>query len=240
MTSFVLVHGGWHGAWCWDRVVPILSAAGHEVATPTLTGLGDRAAEASPAVSVETHAADIEQAVRASRGPVVLVTHSYSGAPAEVAAPRLVDRLVRIVHIDSFALADGEAILDTFPAPVRDAVLAQAVATGDGWQVDPLPPHLLGLTDAEDIDFVMPRLTPQPLRTMREPVVIASGAEGVPRSYVECMIGSDTKPFGVFAARARSCGWETVDLDAGHEVMITDPEALARLLAALPVGSRAA
>jgi pimeloyl-ACP methyl ester carboxylesterase len=110
MTSFVLVHGGWHGAWCWERVVPLLTAAGHHAATPTLTGLGDRAAEATPDLSVGTHAADIEQAVRGIRGPVVLVAHSYSGAPVEMAAPRLADRLIRIVHIDSFCLDDGEAM----------------------------------------------------------------------------------------------------------------------------------
>jgi hypothetical protein len=181
------------------------------------------------------HAAEIEHAVRRMGGPVVLVTHSYSGAPAEVAAPRLVDRLLRIVHLDSFALDDGEAIFDTFPPPVRDAILAQAAATGDGWKVDPLPPPLLGLVTADDIASVMPRLTPQPLWTMQEPVRIAPGAEEVPRTYVECMIGAESKPFGFFAARARARGWHSVSLDTGHEVMITDPEVLARLLAELPV-----
>jgi Alpha/beta hydrolase family len=237
MTSFVLVHGGWHGGWCWERVVPLLTAAGHDVATPTLAGLGDRAAQASPDIGIDTHAAEIEHAVRRAREPVVLVTHSYSGAPAEVAAPRLVDRLMRIVHLDSFALEDGEAIFDTFPPPVRDAILAQVAATGSGWKVDPLPPGLLGLVTAEDIAFVMPRLTPQPLRTMQEPVTIASGAEDVPRTYVECMIGAETKPFGFFADRARARGWDSRSLDTGHEVMITDAEILARLLVELPVPS---
>jgi hypothetical protein len=167
----------------------------------------------------------------------VLVTHSYSGAPAEVAAPRLADRLQRIVHIDSFALEDGEAVFDTFPPPVRDAILTQVAATGDGWKVDPLPAALLGLVAAEDIAFVMPRLTPQPLRTMQEPVNIASGAEDVPRTYVECMIGADTKPFGFFADRARARGWDRRSLDTGHEVMITDAEILARLLVELPIPS---
>jgi pimeloyl-ACP methyl ester carboxylesterase len=237
MTSFVLVHGGWHGGWCWERVVPLLTAAGHDVVTPTLAGLGDRAAQASPDLSIETHAADIEQAVRHADGPVVLVTHSYSGAPAEVAAPRLADRLTRIVHIDSFALDDGEAIFDTFPPPVRDAILAQVAATGDGWKVDPLPPPLMGLVAAEDIAYVMPRLTPQPLRTMQEPVRIASGAENIPRTYLECMIGAETKPFGFFADRARARGWDSRSLNTGHEVMITDAEILARLLVELPIPS---
>jgi pimeloyl-ACP methyl ester carboxylesterase len=240
MTSFVLVHGGWHGGWCWDRVTPLLTAAGHHVAAPTLTGLGDRAAEAHADISIEMHAADIEQAVRAQGGPVVLVSHSYSGAPIEVAAPRLADRLARIVHIDSFALDDGEAILDTFPPPVRDAVLAQAAATGSGWRVEPLPPPLLGLSDPDDIAFVVPRLTVQPLRTMQEPVRIGPGAEDVPRTYVECMIGADSKPFGLFADRARAQGWDSRVIDASHEVMITDPPLVANLLLETAVARTAA
>ena len=240
MTSFVLVHGGWHGGWCWDRVVPLLAASGHDVATPTLVGLGDRVAEASADISIGTHAVEIEQAVRSTSGPVVLVAHSYSGAPVEVAAPRLVDKLARIVHIDSFALDDGEAIFDTFPPPVRDAVLAQVAATGAGWQVEPLPPALLGLEKADDIAAVMPRLTPQPLRTMQERVSIGTGAEDVPRTYVECMAGAETKPFGFFADRARARGWDTHSLPTGHEIMITDPEILAQLLSDLPVPSNVA
>jgi len=243
MTTFVLVHGGWHGAWCWERVVPLLTAAGHEVATPTLTGLGDRAAEASPDVGVDVHAADIAEAVRATSGRVVLVAHSYAGAPAEVAASQVPERLARIVHVDSFAVADGEAIFDVFPPPVRDALLAQVQATGDGWRVDPLPPALLGLEHRDHVAAVMPRLTPQPLRTMQERVHVPSGAQDGPRTYVECLTGADAKPFGFYAARARERGWDSRTLDTRHDAMITDPERLAELLldvaASTPSGERA-
>jgi hypothetical protein len=161
---------------------------------------------------------------------VLLVAHSYAGAPVEVAAPEVAERLARIVHLDSFALEDGEAILDVFPPPVRDAVLAQVAATGDGWQVDPLPPHLFGLEHPDDIAAVMPRLTRQPLRSMQERAHISPGAQTVPRTYVECLKGADMKLFGFYAARARERGWDSRTLRAGHESMITDPQALAGLL----------
>jgi len=196
MTTFVLVHGGWHGPWCWERVVPILSPAGHQVATPTLVGLGDRVAEVAPDLGLDVHARDVVDAVRAVPPPVVLVAHSYAGAPVEVAAPEVAERLARIVHLDSFALKDGEAIFDVFPPPVRDAVLAQVAATGDGWQVDPLPPHLIDLEHPDDIAAVMPRLTRQPLRSLEERARISPGAQTVPRTYVECLKGADVKPFG--------------------------------------------
>jgi hypothetical protein len=235
MSSFVLVHGGWHGAWCWDRVTPILTGHGHEVATPTLTGLGDRAAEATPDVGIDVHAADVVEAVRAARPPVILVVHSYAGAPAEAAAPRVADLLARIVHLDSFALADGEAIGDVFPRPILDAIRAQAAETGDGWRVDPLPPPMLGLERAEDMAFVLPRLTRQPLRTFEDRTQIGAGAEAVSRTYVQCLVDAELKPFGFYAARARDRGWDYRTLDTGHDAMVTDPDALARLLLDLEV-----
>jgi pimeloyl-ACP methyl ester carboxylesterase len=230
MTTFVLVHGGWHGAWCWERVAPILIDAGHEVATPTLTGLGERSAEASADVGVDTHARDIVAAVRAARAPVVLVAHSYAGAPAEVAAGDIADRLARIVHLDAFALAAGEAIGDVFPPPMLAAIRAQAAETGGGWQVDPLPSHALGLERPEDIAFVVPRLTRQSLRTFEDRVQIRPGGDAAPRTYIECLVGADAKPFGFYAARARDRGWDYRTLDAGHDAMVTNPEVLARLL----------
>lgn len=145
-----------------------------------------------------------------------------AGAPIEVAAPRLVDRLARIVHIDSFALDDGEAVFDTFPPPIRDAVLAQVAATGSGWLIDPLPPALLGLERAEDIAAVMPRLTRQPVRTMQERVSIDPGADDIPRTYVQCMVGAETRPFGFFADRGPQSRWDSREFQTGHEVMITD------------------
>lgn len=223
--TLVLVHGGWHGGWCWERIKPALVGAGFAVRTPTL--------RSAPDAGLGDHAAQVAGEVRQSQGPVVIVAHSYAGAVAEVAAPGVADRLAGIVHVDSFALADGEAVIDFFPPDMAAAIVAQAQSTGDGWRVDPLPPHLLGLHDPADIAWVVPRLTPAPLRGLTDRAVVSSGAEAVPRTYIECTEGADQKPFGFFAGRGRALGWDVRTLDTGHDAMVTAPAALADMLAAV-------
>jgi hypothetical protein len=222
VSTLVLVHGSWHGGWCWERVAPALAGAGFAVRTPTLTtgpdtGLGD-------------HAAQLGDEVRQSDEPVLLVAHSSAGAVAEVAAPAVADRLGGIVHLDSFALADGEAVIDFFPPEMAAAIVEQAQTSGDGWRVDPLPPHLLGLRDQADIAWVVPRLTPAPLRGLTDRAVVGGGAEAVPRIYIECAEGADEKPFGFFAARSLALGWDVRALDTGHDAMVTAPAELADML----------
>ncbi len=217
--TLVLVHGGWHGGWCWERLALALADAGYAVRTPTLT--------TGPDVGLEDHAAQVAGEVRRAGGPVVRVAHSYAGAVAEVAAPGLAALLARIVHLDSFALADGEATIDFFPPDLAAAIVAQGSATG---RVDPLPPALLGLRDPADVEWVVPRLVPAPLRCLTDRAVVGSGAEGVPRSYIECTEAADQKPFGVFAERGRALGWDVRTLDTGHDAMVTAPAALADML----------
>lgn len=163
-------------------------------------------------------------------GPVVVVAHSHAGPPVEVAAPEVGGQMALIVCLDSFALAGGEAIADFFPPGMMAGIRAQAGATGDGWAVDPLPSPRFGLERDADIEFVIPRLTRQPLRAMLDRVTVAPGAEAVPRAYVECRIGADTKPFGEFASRARAAGWDVREIDAGHDAMVTHPAVVAALL----------
>ncbi len=80
MATFVLVHGGWHGGWCWQKVIPFLQAAGHEVYAPTLTGLAERAAELSPDIGLDTHIQDIVGLLQEKNlQGVILVGHSYGG-----------------------------------------------------------------------------------------------------------------------------------------------------------------
>ena len=98
MTTIVLIHGGWHGGWCWKKVAPLLRAAGHEVYTPTLTGLGDRAHLLGPAVTLDTHVQDIVGMLEYEdlRG-AVLVSHSYGGMVMTAVAERAADRLAHLI-----------------------------------------------------------------------------------------------------------------------------------------------
>jgi pimeloyl-ACP methyl ester carboxylesterase len=194
--------------------------------TVTLKGLGERAAEAAPEIDVTAHAADIARAVDAAGEGVIVVAHSYAGFPAEVALSAIANRVARLVHLDAFVPQGGDCILDYFPPPIA----AQIRAAGPF--VDPLPAHMFGLVAPEDIAWVMPRLTKQPLAAMTERV--AASTANVPRTYIECTLGGAEKPFAFFAEKARAKGWQYATLETGHDAMVTAPEALAKLLASLP------
>src|SRR5215216_473082 len=108
MTTFVLVHGGWHGGWCWKRVAPLLRDAGHDVYTPTLTGLGERVHLASPQVNLTTHITDVVNVIEfEDLSEVVLVGHSYGGVVITGVASKVSDRIKDLVYLDAFVAKDG-------------------------------------------------------------------------------------------------------------------------------------
>ena len=112
MATFVLVHGGWHGGWCWQKVIPFLEAAGHEVYAPTLTGLAERASELSPDVGLDTHIQDIVGLLQEKNlHGVILVGHSYGGMVITGVADRLPGRLAHLVYLDALVPQNGDAAL---------------------------------------------------------------------------------------------------------------------------------
>src|SRR5712691_2750251 len=113
MAVFVLVHGGWHGGWCWRRVTPYLRAAGYDVYTPTLTGLGERAHLATPATGLDTHIRDVLGVLAFEElSDVVLVGHSMAGMVVTGVAERASERLAHLVYLDADVPRDGECDLD--------------------------------------------------------------------------------------------------------------------------------
>jgi len=112
-STYVLVHGAWHGGWCWKKVAPALRAAGHVVYTPTLTGLGERAHLANPAIDLATHVADVVNLLEAEElDKVVLVGHSYGGMVVTGVADRAADRIGRLVYLDAANPKDGQSLVD--------------------------------------------------------------------------------------------------------------------------------
>lgn len=232
--TFVLVHGGWHGGWCWRRVAAVLRAAGHECHTPTLTGLGDRAHLRKPLgeqLGLHTHVRDVASLLVAEDlRDVVLVGHSYAGLVVEGAADLAPDRVARLVHLDSFVPAAGQSLFDLLPPQRREFYESQV---RDG-AVDPPPVAALGITDPDTARRVAERLTPQPLATFAEAVVLTGAAQPVPRCYVRCTEGPLVSTFAPFATRARSDpAWDQRDLRTAHDAMLTVPDELAALLASL-------
>jgi len=227
VTRYVLVHGAWHGGWCWERLREQLPGA--RVYTPTLTGLGERADLLSPAVSLRNHIDDVVQVLEGEDlRDVVLVGHSYAGMVVTGVAARVPDRLARLVYLDAVVPKSGQSLFDCSSPNFRNWVDEQVRSRGEGWRIPVAPPQFLGLSDTADIDWVMSRLVPHPYRTFREPVPWQTGQErAVPRSYINC-IGS--KPRGGARSPQATGIDDYYELSTGHDAMVTAPRELAELL----------
>jgi pimeloyl-ACP methyl ester carboxylesterase len=141
MTHYLLVHGAWHGGWCWGRVRQRLTAQGHQVFTPTLTGLADRSHLLSREVGLETHVQDVANLITWEiLSDVVLVGHSYAGTVVRHVADRMPDRIRSLVYLDAFVPENGKSVSDYAPdGGEGHRKLAQMY--GEGWKIP--PPSLL-------------------------------------------------------------------------------------------------
>lgn len=237
MATYVLVHGAWHGGWCWARVVPLLVAAGHAVTAPTLAGLGERAAELHPGIDLETHVAEVAASIDPD-GPrdVVLVGHSYGGMVIAAVAARRAGRMAGLVYLDAFVPQDGQACFDLALPVVADGTRDQARLSGEGWRVPPPTPQEMGIVAEDEARWLAEHMTPQPIATFEQPVRFGAEApspELAPRMYIHCVTDPPSPMFLPFADRARSTpGWNLHELATGHDAMLTEPDELARLLLA--------
>lgn len=219
---FVLVHGAFAGGWVWQDVADRLRAAGHDVYTPTLSGLGERAHLGSPDLGLDTHVRDVVAVMEyEDLDDVVLVAHSYGGFVAVGAASAAPSRVARVVFLDAFVPESGESVADLYDPAVVGALQEQA-AQGDGWQLPPLPP----VTDQ--------RFTSHPVRTLLEPLDLAEGAWGSAAwTYVDFTAeeeGVHRGPLDLSVGRAQERGWPVYEIDAGHMGMWTHPAAVADVL----------
>ncbi|MET8979363.1 alpha/beta fold hydrolase [Streptomyces sp. NPDC004539] len=229
MSTFVLLHGAWHGGWVWQRVAPALRAAGHEVHTPTLTGLSDRAHLLNPQVGLSTHVQDVVALLEAyDARDVVLVGHSYAGQVVTGVADRVPERLSARVHLDAFVGGDGDCAIGLLPAAVAGHYRESVAGSGFGWLVPVRPLERLGVTERADLDWLTPRLTPHPWLTYTEPLSLAGGSELVPGVFIECVDWA--RVFRAQAERAAARGWPVHEIATGHEAMVTAPDELAALL----------
>lgn len=234
MNTYVLVHGGWVGGWFWQRVARLMRGAGHEVYTPTLTGLGERAHLAGPEVGLKTHAEDVLGVLRyEDLSDVILVGHSSGGAVITQAAEGAARRLAHLVYFDAFVPADGESLADLLGPQMMAGFEELARTRGDGWRLPfPFPLEAIGVTEERDAAWVVPKLADQPLKTATEPVRLTSAeARAIPRTFVYC----SERPMGLFdapAARARAGegGWRYRELAAPHAAIITEPRKVAEAL----------
>ena len=237
VRTYILVRGAWHGGWCWKKVVPYLEAAGQNVATPTLTGLGERAESLTREVGLATHIADVATLIEEQNlADVVLVGHSYAGMVITGVADRVRDRIDRLVYLDTFVPRDGDSMRSVAPL-VIDIFLLQARLRGDGWRVPPPAPEQFGVIEEPDRSWVKGSLTAHPLKTFNDRLRL-SDPEVVSRfgrTHVHCGRGGRLERLAQRALARRpqpprEPDWRLRSLETGHDCMITEPRALANLL----------
>lgn len=238
-TTFVLVHGAWHGGWCWREVGALLKSAGHRVFATTLTGLGNRKSELSADIGLATHIADVAEVFEANDlQDVVLVGHSYGGMPITGAVDGLRDRVSHLVYLDAAVPDDGETMITQgrpLPAQVLQMVETQLrSAAADGIALPAGTPEGLGIPATHPLhDWVADNLTPHPLKTWFDPVSLTNGGrEGISSTYIHCNAPAlPNTSFGWHAERLTGVPeWDVRYLATGHDAMITAPAELAEIL----------
>lgn len=233
MATYVLVHGAWGGAHSFRKVRRLLHSAGHDVFTPSLTGIGERAHLASPQVCLTTHIADVANAVLyEDLRDIVLLGFSYGGLVITGALEHIWDRISHLVYLDAFVPADGESL----DAIGGFAGHAAAVGPGAAWLV---PPLRRDFDDPAEASWSGARRTPHPARCFSEPVRLARPLEDYTftRTYIKASAEPRAEPAGPFwaaADRARnSPAWRYREIATTHLVPSNRPDDLARLLSEL-------
>jgi pimeloyl-ACP methyl ester carboxylesterase len=230
-ATFVLVHGAWHGGWCYARVAELLRARGHRVFTPTMTGLGERAHLARPDITLSDHVTDIVNVLRyEDLHDVVLCGHSYGGLVISGVVEAVPERIAALVFLDAFVPESGQSLQDLVAESQRTRQNDSAAANG-GF-IPPIPAVHFGVNE-RDRAYVDAQCVPQALPTMREGLVLTGARERVAhKTYLRAgTYRSD--PFD--AARERvtgTPGWVVDTIPSGHDVMIDAPEALGAALVA--------
>ena len=240
MATFVLVHGAWHGSWCWARARRALLDRGHDVFTPTLTGIGERSHLLSRDIDLQVHVDDIANLVRWEElDQVILCGHSYGGAVISGVADLLPDRIAALVYLDAFLLEEGESLHDLLPDEHRELQLSLADQYGDGWRVPPIPAEVFNV-NARDRDWVDRQCTPQPLATFQQKLRLSRGPSAIARNHYIFASGWEGTPFAASYGRAKARGWTTAEISCGHDVMLDEPEALVSELLGLADASASA
>jgi pimeloyl-ACP methyl ester carboxylesterase len=228
--TFVLVHGAWHGGWCWRRVSDLLTARGHEVFAPTLTGVGERAHLLSLAIGLDTHIADIVNVFEFEGiRDAVLVGHSYGGMVVTGVAERLPGRIKSIVYLDAFVPADNQSMLDIV-SEERRKQLGEAAAKSGGLSVPPIPAAVFNV-NAVDQAWVDSKCTVHPFKTMTDKVRTTGARERTAKkAYVRAADYPSPYFSMIYDKLNADPAWRAYALPCGHDVMVDMPERLTEIL----------
>jgi pimeloyl-ACP methyl ester carboxylesterase len=227
--TFVLVHGAWHGGWCWRRVSDTLQRQGHKVFAPTLTGLGERSHLMSKDVVLGTHITDIVNVIRwEDLAGICLVGHSYGGWPVSGAIEQVRERIASVVYLDAFVPEDGEKGID-FASEFSRKTMREAMAKGE---ISHGPPRAeVFHVNETDRAWVNAKLTPQPVAVALDPIRLTGAREKLgKKTYIRAPAYPQPAFDKYYAAKKADPSWRTYEVDGGHDVMVDRPDRLMEIL----------
>jgi pimeloyl-ACP methyl ester carboxylesterase len=233
MATFVLVHGGGHGGWCYTRLAARLRAMGHEVHCPTLTGLGERRHLLRPGIDLDTHIEDVVALLfHEDLTDVYLAGHSYGGMVITGVADRAPDRVKHLIFLDAAHPHDGESLYEI--AKGQMSMANQFMVTVNGVECFFLPDEMAGpaygVPDPADFAWMKPRLAPNPWVSITQPLRLANEAAvlALPSTSINCTPTLAVRP-KEYLHRTLEAD-HLFEIDTGHDLMITEPDAVARML----------
>jgi pimeloyl-ACP methyl ester carboxylesterase len=217
------------GGWCWAKVASKLRALGHEVYTPTLTGLGERSHLLNRDIGLNTHVEDVVNVILFEElNNVMLLGHSYGGMVIGSVAERIPDRIGHLIYLDAFIPEHDKSMTDIQVDKYRNMFKNMANEKGNGWVLNPLSPDsdTFGVTNKDDIKWLKSKLTPLPYKTLIDPATITKiKADKIPRTYIYCTDKSVRDSFHSFAQRTKNNPtWRYRELHTGHSPMVTAPK----------------
>jgi pimeloyl-ACP methyl ester carboxylesterase len=226
-----LLHGSWHGGWCWARVAEPLRAQGHRVYTPTQTGLGERSHLLSEDVTLDTWITDLVNVLEwEDLTDVILVGHSFGGVIITGAADRAPHRIGHLVYLDSLILRDGESAFSTFPPDIAAARRKLAEASPGGLSVAVPHPSVFGVTDPADVAWLQTRCTPHPLATYENAMTLQNPVgNGKAATYIAMKPDFASTAAGRTLAKAQP-GWTYIEMVGAHDAMVTTPQDVTQVL----------
>ena len=218
-ATFVLVHGAWHGGWCWQRVCDRLRMQGQRVFAPTMTGVGERSHLSFPGVDLSTQINDIVNEIQWNDlDGIVLVGHSYGGMVITGVAERIAAKIASIVYVDAFIPADGQSTADL--GGKADA----------GPFTTPLPAELFA-TSVADRAWVGSKMTPHSTACFTERLEVSGAYQTIARKTYVRATGCPVPAFAAALETARKDpSWQAFEIECAHDIMIDRPDELADLL----------
>jgi len=215
VTNFILVPGGWQGAWAFDDVASLLTRHGHRAQPLTLAGLGD---DPAPRANLAQHIREVAAAVQTCNEEVVLAGHSYGGMVVSGAADIAPEKIRALVYSDAYVPASGDSVWSLTSPRFREAFIAGAAADG------------LGCAPPAGLDA---RCRPHPMASFLQAIQLTGRWREVPRKVFVGAFGWEGSPFRELHERLRcDADWQTFALDCGHNIPRLEPEAFVEILLA--------